>query len=216
MDKNTITGLILMCLVITGFMWLNKPTEEQLAEQRRAQAAQVEQAKKNASLQVISDTLTAEDLSEIKRVVAQFADTASRTLQADGVELRLTDGNVDGSVKVGGKEVSLASLKTQGAHDAKLQNTALNKLREVVNNYVRNGAFAAHLNGKNETITIKNDSLKLELSSKGGVISRATLLGYKAYNAPNVEVFSPEDNNYSFTLNTNSQRFDTKDFYFTP
>ena len=54
MDKNTITGLILMCLVITGFMWLNKPSEEQLAEQRRAQAEKVEQAKKNQAVTKIT------------------------------------------------------------------------------------------------------------------------------------------------------------------
>ncbi|MBR1544259.1 MAG: membrane protein insertase YidC [Muribaculaceae bacterium] len=216
MDKNTITGLILMCLVITGFMWLNKPSEEQLAEQRRAQAEKVEQAKKEQAVVAVADTLNAEDLNAIKAVLAQYGDSSTHSLKAEGVNLRMTDGDVEGEVTVGGKAVSLASLKTSGKLDAKEQNTAMNKLREVVNGYVRNGAFASHLSGKAETITIANDSLRLELSSKGGVISRATLLGYKAYNAPNVDVFTPEDNNYSFTLNTNSQRFDTKDFYFIP
>ena len=44
MDKNSITGMLLMCAVIFGFMWLNKPSEAQLAEQRRIQdsIAQVE------------------------------------------------------------------------------------------------------------------------------------------------------------------------------
>ena len=35
MDKNTITGLLLMAVVMFGFMWLNQPSEEELAEQRK-------------------------------------------------------------------------------------------------------------------------------------------------------------------------------------
>lgn len=35
MDKNTLTGVLLMGAVILGFMWLNKPSEEELARQRQ-------------------------------------------------------------------------------------------------------------------------------------------------------------------------------------
>ncbi len=38
MDKNTIIGFVLIFLIIIGFSWLNKPSEEQLAEARRQQA----------------------------------------------------------------------------------------------------------------------------------------------------------------------------------
>ena len=34
MDKNTLLGMLLMGAVIFGFMWLNKPSEEELARQR--------------------------------------------------------------------------------------------------------------------------------------------------------------------------------------
>lgn len=39
MDKNTIIGFVLIFLIIIGFSWLNKPSEEQLAEARRQQAS---------------------------------------------------------------------------------------------------------------------------------------------------------------------------------
>jgi len=35
MDKNTIIGLILIMAIIFGFQWLNKPSEEQIAERNR-------------------------------------------------------------------------------------------------------------------------------------------------------------------------------------
>ncbi|MCT4587649.1 MAG: membrane protein insertase YidC [Carboxylicivirga sp.] len=35
MDKNSITGIILITIILGFFWWMNKPTEEQLAEQQR-------------------------------------------------------------------------------------------------------------------------------------------------------------------------------------
>ena len=39
-NKSTIIGWILIAAVMVGFIWINKPTEEQLAEQARLRAAQ--------------------------------------------------------------------------------------------------------------------------------------------------------------------------------
>ena len=44
MDKNTITGLVLMALVMFGFFWLTKPSEAEL----KARQDQQEQAAANA------------------------------------------------------------------------------------------------------------------------------------------------------------------------
>lgn len=35
MDKNTITGFVLMALVLFGFAWWQQPSKEQLAQQRK-------------------------------------------------------------------------------------------------------------------------------------------------------------------------------------
>ena len=35
MDKNTIIGFVLIFGIIVGFSWFNRPTEEQIAEQKR-------------------------------------------------------------------------------------------------------------------------------------------------------------------------------------
>lgn len=55
MDKNTITGLILIVLVILGFSWFGQPSQEQIAEQLRqdsiaAVEQQLERQKDEASM----------------------------------------------------------------------------------------------------------------------------------------------------------------------
>lgn len=54
MDKNTVIGLVIILLIILGFGWLNKPSEKQLAAQRRYQdsIAQIQ-----ADLHLQQDTL---------------------------------------------------------------------------------------------------------------------------------------------------------------
>ena len=73
MDKNSITGMLLMCAVIFGFMWLNKPSEAQLAEQRRIQdsIAQVEaQTQKLDATQGDVDTLTTTEVAQLREIMA--------------------------------------------------------------------------------------------------------------------------------------------------
>ncbi|MBR5102710.1 MAG: membrane protein insertase YidC, partial [Muribaculaceae bacterium] len=86
----------------------------------------------------------------------------------------------------------------------------------VNNTYSNNGALAAKMNGAGEIVTLENDSLKIEVSTKGAQITRATLKGYTAaVNTPLVEVISPEDNEYGFTLiGKRNEAYNTKDYAF--
>lgn len=68
MDKNTIIGFILMAAVLIGFTILNKPSEEQLAQQREQQrrdsiahALNLEEAAKVTDLQNQTKTANGED-----------------------------------------------------------------------------------------------------------------------------------------------------------
>ena len=44
MNRNTLTGLLLMGAIIMLFMFINSPSEEQLAEQRRQKELAEQQA----------------------------------------------------------------------------------------------------------------------------------------------------------------------------
>lgn len=48
MDKNTLTGMLLMAAVIFGFMWLNKPSEDEIkARQQQTEQASEQSASKS-------------------------------------------------------------------------------------------------------------------------------------------------------------------------
>ena len=51
MDKNTITGFVLIALVLIGFNWISRPSQEELAEMARQDsiaAVQKQQAETQA------------------------------------------------------------------------------------------------------------------------------------------------------------------------
>ena len=207
-----------MCAVIFGFMWLNKPSEAQLAEQRRIQdsIAQVEaQAQKLDATQGDVDTLTTTEVAQLREIMAAMP-AESQKIENDEVKLALTGGQLTGTIVAGDTTVSIDEVTATTSANPKAHNLAVAAVKRAMDVYAKNGSFAGALSGTEQIIKLENDSLAIELSTKGGIISRAALKGYKAYNAPQVEVFSPGENMYGFTLSNNSQRFDTRNFFFTP
>ena len=218
MDKNSITGMLLMCAVIFGFMWLNKPTEAQIAEQKRIHdsIAQVEaQAQQLETDEAVIDTLTASETSQLRDILAAMP-AESQKIENDEVKLSLADGKLTGTVMAGDSVVNIDEVMATTSVNPRAHNLAVAAVKRAMEVYAKNGSFANALNGTEQILKLENDSLAIELNTKGGIISRATLKGYKAYNSPQVEVFTPEENEYGFTLSNNTQRFDTRNFYFTP
>lgn len=225
MDKNTITGMLLMAAIIFGFTWLQQPSEEELAARRNEAEKQRIEAQKQAeadeAMRMLGnvDTVSIAEKSMLRAAVLQYgvADSSNvLSLKGDGVEIMVNGDELNGVIAVDGTVVRVADVLSKTAENPVLHNRALAKLRTEVNKYVKNGAFAKCLTGKDEAVVLQNDSLKVEISTKGGMITSAVLKKYKAYNAPEVVLFDAETNSYSFGLNTNSQHFDTKNFYFTP
>lgn len=233
MDKNAIIGMLLMGVVIFGFMWLNQPSEAELA-QRRAAAEQaateaaMRQAEAGAAFGV-TDTITAAEIATLKSTVMQFGHAAGEgekavyTLTNGGVSVTLQNGELSGSITLdGGSMGSLSEALATTTANVAFHNRLVAHVRTLINDYTRNGSFANFLNGRDSTIVLENEVLHVEVSSLGGQISSVTLKDYNDHKDFNVDdvnpvkLFDTETNSYSFILNTNSQRFDTKDFYFTP
>ena len=59
MDKNTITGLVIIFLILIGFSYFNRPNKEQVREMRRQQdsIARVEQRKMELAAQQQQENL---------------------------------------------------------------------------------------------------------------------------------------------------------------
>ena len=210
--------MLLMGLVIFGFMWLQKPSEAEMAERQRQMdsIAAVQKAEQQRSIgEGNVDTLSTEDLSHIKSVLESMP-AENATINNEGVMLTLKDGKISGTVKVGDKVLEWDEVTAAESKDPASHNLAIQAVERVLDTYAKNGSFASSLSGTEQFVTLENDSIKVELSSKGGIISRATLKGYNTYKTPQLVLFDKGDNDYSFTLSNNTQRFETKNFFFEP
>lgn len=218
MDKNTIFGLLLMGLVIFGFMWLQQPSPEELAERQRQidsiAAAQKAEQKRDISLGDV-DTLSVTEQEQLTTLLRNMpADNAA--INGEGVSITLQDGKIAGTVSVADTTVQWDEVIALTSANPAVHNLAVQAVQRALDKYAKNGSFAASLTGTEQLVTLENDSVKVELSTKGGIIARATLKGYKTYKSPQLVLFDKGDNDYSFTLSNNTQRFETKNFYFEP
>ena len=68
------------------------------------------------------------------------------------------------------------------------------------------GVFTELTKGQEEFYTIENDSIKLTLSNKGGIISSVELKGYTTYNKTPLVLFDQNDAKTQFTLITADNR----------
>ncbi len=85
MDKNTLTGFILIALVLIGFSWYTKPSEEEIAAQMKQDsiaAAKVEEAKKKSEA---DETAKA---AEMSKAAALLQDSAASTAKAEDIVLK--------------------------------------------------------------------------------------------------------------------------------
>ena len=207
-----------MGLVIFGFMWLNQPTEAEMAERQRqldsiAALQQQEQRQNIAAGDV--DTLTSAEVTHLMSVLENMpADNA--VINNEGVILSLKDGKISGTVTVADTTVQWDEVTASTSGNPAVHNLAVQAVQRVLDVYAKNGSFAASLAGTEEIVTLENDSMKVDFSTKGGIIARTTLKGYKTWNSPQLVLFDKGDNDYSFTLSNNTQRFETKNFYFEP
>lgn len=226
MDKNTITGLLLMAAIVFGFMWLNQPSEEELAA-RQAEADRIaaEAEKKSPQTDVLRiDTVSPAEIDVIRATVRQYGrqDTASNTvtLQAPDAVITLNTATtgLTGFVATSEGEVPLDNIL---AHNyagipAPMAAEAVANLRKALADVAQYKGFARYLSGDSSTVKLANADLTLEISNKGGVISRATLNKYQRYDSAAVELISPATDRMNFTLTSATNRFDTENFYFTP
>lgn len=224
MDKNSIIGLLLMGLIIFGFTYINRPSPEELERQRiEREQMEAKEAEKSADPGALKfDSITSAEVATIKSTVRELGvtDTVSgvSTLKLDKVDLRLSaDGELTGSVDADGRVVPVADIISNGsALPVTVGVPATANLRKALATVARYRGFARHITGDSTTVKLENKVLSLELSNKGGVISRATLRDYDSYDSTKVALLSPETDLYSFTLTSANQRFETREFYFNP
>ena len=73
------------------------------------------------------------------------------------------------------------------------------------------------LKGTAQDVTLKSEKLTLTLNSKGAVVRKVLIKGFKDRNGnPDVTLFNSNDQNLSYILSTKEENIDTKGLYFQP
>lgn len=229
MDKNTLLGLLLMAAVIFGFMWLNAPSDEEIAAAREKQEQQIREQQKRAEEQAVKalapDSVSASErdavLNTIK-VLGKADSTGNVTYSNPTLTLRITDEKIYGQVNAADTVIDIDKLMDNNfdGFTVTQSKAAVGNLRKIITDAARYRDFAQHLSGDEQIITLQNDVMELRISSKGGRIANAMLKDYYSYlngDTANINVFAPETSSYSFSFTTTTQqRFETAQFYFTP
>lgn len=149
MDKNTIIGFVLIAALLIGFSWYTKPSEEEIAQQRK------------------QDSITA----IAKQKAEQQLETEKQTAQAN------------------------AALANQDTTKT----------------------FYKALNGKAQNVVLKNSKLELTLNTKGGVVEKAVIKGFKDNeDRKDLTLFDSQNQSLKFMLAGKETNIITTDLYFIP
>ena len=225
MDKNTLWGLLCMAAIFFGFMYCNRPSQEQLEAQRAAQAAKTTgegaaAADDAGAVDSLSPALNA-SLAEAVRTIGAAREGGQYVLSDGTFELRLDSTELTGTVAVGTNKVDVASLRTtSGAAVAPdLRAAAIKAIAQLTSKSQKYKGFARHLGGENTVTTLENELMKVSISSRGGMVSAVELKKYNTEvgETPEpIQLFKGSNDGYSFTFTTSDQRLDTREFNFTP
>ncbi len=225
MDKNTLWGLLCMAAIFFGFMYCNRPSQEQLEAQRAAQAAKTTgegaaAADDAVAVDSLSPALNA-SLAEAVRTIGAAREGGQYVLSDGTFELRLDSTELTGTVAVGTNKVDVASLRTtSGAAVAPdLRAAAIKAIAQLTSKSQKYKGFARHLGGENTVTTLENELMKVSISSRGGMVSAVELKKYNTEvgETPEpIQLFRGSNDGYSFTFTTSDQRLDTREFNFTP
>lgn len=216
MDKNSITGLVLMALVMFGFMWLSKPD----AETARPDSHAVETAAPDAAA---SDGASAAAMPAEAGMAAAVTAAAHGTLPATYTDSYFslavdTLGHLSGTYTNGTDTVPVADLIAgTSALDPASKTLAAQRASALVANAGRYGGFAAFMGGADAPSVLENDVVRITLGSVGAMVKEVTLKKYTTQvggDTTDIVLFHGDTDSYGFRFQTADQRIDTRSLTF--
>ena len=112
---------------------------------------------------------------------------------------------------------SIANALQDKAKKAAAQEAINKKQQEKALAADTTALFYPALNGKSEQVTLKNSKLELTLDTKGGVVRKARILGFKDLDgAKDLTLFDAKDQNLNFLFAGKEDNIVTADLYFVP
>ena len=114
MDRNTITGLVLIGLILTVFSIINRPSEEDIKEQQKKELAKTEKIKADKNKAIVNDSIvqdtTVTDQPIMTDATEMISDTVEPTVKQvvrDTVIVKETDKFIIHFSNIGGQIQSL-------------------------------------------------------------------------------------------------------------
>ena len=221
MDKNNLLGLLLMGAIIFGFMYINQPSDEEIAA---AQKAQIEATQNNDSQneEIAIDSLTPNQVSKLVAMVkasGEAQNDGTYTLATGNVDLRCDSTTLSGTVTVNNNTVDVKKIVANDLAELPrpVAKAAVDALISSIDRYDSFGNFAQYMGGNSDTLTLENDVLKVDFSSEGGKIAKVTLKNYDTYvggDTTNVVPYNGATDYYSFTLPAGAGYIETRDLAF--
>ncbi len=191
MDKNTITGLILIFLIFIGFSLFNS-NKINKAFDKAVAVAEADYIKGDL------ETARTEYINAL-RIKQNQPDVLAKIN-----EINLKLGNTPGKAKSD-------SLNAQNpVSEAPASNATAEKTD--ANQY---GVFAGAAEGENGFITLENNKIELKISLKGGRIYSARLKNYKTFDGQPLILFSGDSTVFGFNFFTSDNKaVQTNNLYF--
>ncbi|OOQ56871.1 membrane protein insertase YidC [Mucilaginibacter pedocola] len=108
------------------------------------------------------------------------------------------------------------SLKKAGVKQAATAKFDTSKQSAVVDSAVLKSPFGAATVGKEEFVTVENDELALQISTKGGRVYSAQLKNYKTFDKKPLVLFNGDKNSFGLNFSALGKVINTNDLYFSP
>jgi YidC/Oxa1 family membrane protein insertase len=194
MDKNTISGIILIFAIFIGFSIYNNSQRNK------------------AFIKTLSEAELSYAKGEFETARTEYINALNFEPNQPEVIEKLNELNIKLGIVSDTKKAERNpsdSLKTK-VPDQRYTAT------EDSNDMVNSGVFSKDYKGINEFITLENNKLKLIISLKGGKVYSATLKDYISYDAKPLILFTGDSTLFGFNFFTSDNKaVRTNNLYFT-
>lgn len=190
MDRNTVVGLLLITAIIIAFTIYNRPSEEQIAEQRR-----------------LNDSIARVD-------AARAESMAALELQ------RNSAGDIEPGVDTAQDDVVTSFFATGSDFELAGQDVAEEELKSVIDSEsaAKDSIFAVQAVSQEELVVLENEKIRLLINTRGGSIKSVQLKEFFHHTRDSLYIFEHDDESrFNLELfNRNSVRLSTENLIFTP
>ena len=193
MDRNTITGIILIFLIFIGFGIFNANRSNKAFEK----------------IVVVADSLSKK---------GDFEEARAEYMTA----LRLKPNQADIIIKLNDINQRLGLLKSESKTESSEEKPVVSdslKVKKTKNKAEKNqfGPFSSAAAGNNDFITLENNKLALKIALKGGRVYSARLKDYKTFDSRPLVLFNGDSTVFGFNFFTvDNKPIQTNNLYFKP